>query len=142
MRTLARVYQGGTQRRSVPKFLYAADVARSGRLGRLQTVYGYTPAFVPNIGAFWARQPEPKGGKAQPKAKTDLELIQGTWQIVKLESNGKEEPKTNYQGNSVTMNATFNVLAAGLSYMNFADVQIPAKQMDVQVSNFNYNRNN
>ena len=49
---------------------------------------------------------------------------------------------TTYQGESVTMNATFNVLAAGLSYMNFADIQIPAKQMEVQVSNFNYNRNN
>lgn len=49
---------------------------------------------------------------------------------------------TNYQGNPVTMNATFNVLASGLSYMNFADVQIPAKQMEVQVSNFNYNKNN
>ena len=49
---------------------------------------------------------------------------------------------TTYQGGSVTMNATFNVLAAGLSYMNFADIQIPGKQMEVQVSNFNYNRNN
>ena len=49
---------------------------------------------------------------------------------------------TTYQGNPVTMNATFNTLAAGLSYMNFADIQIPAKQMEVQVSNFNYNPNN
>jgi hypothetical protein len=49
---------------------------------------------------------------------------------------------TTYQGNPVTMNATFNVLAAGLSYMNFADIQIPGKQMEVQVSNFNYNKNN
>jgi hypothetical protein len=49
---------------------------------------------------------------------------------------------TNYQGNPVTMNATFNTLSTGLSYMNFADIQIPGKQMEVQVSNFNYNRNN
>jgi hypothetical protein len=49
---------------------------------------------------------------------------------------------TTYQGSPVTMNATFNLLATGLSYMNFADIQIPAKQMEVQVSNFNYNRNN
>jgi predicted dehydrogenase len=61
MRIWARVYQGGTQRRSVPKFLYAADVARSGRLGRLRTVYGYTPAFVRYIGTLQSRprQPEP-----------------------------------------------------------------------------------
>jgi hypothetical protein len=49
---------------------------------------------------------------------------------------------TTYQGSAVTMNATFNVLTTGLSYMNFADIQIPAKQMEIQVSNFNYNRNN
>jgi hypothetical protein len=49
---------------------------------------------------------------------------------------------TTYQGDSVTMNATFNVLATGLSYMNFADIQIPGKQMEIQVSNFNYNKNN
>lgn len=49
---------------------------------------------------------------------------------------------TNYQGNPVTMNATFNTLATGLSYTNFADIQIPAKQLEIQVSNFNYNKNN
>jgi len=61
MRTFARVYQGGTQRRSVPKFIYAARLARSGKLGRLRNIYGYTPGFVYNVGAFQARpsQPEP-----------------------------------------------------------------------------------
>ncbi len=49
---------------------------------------------------------------------------------------------TSYQGNSVTMNATFNTLASGLDYMNFADIQIPAKPLEIQVSNFNYNKNN
>ena len=47
-----------------------------------------------------------------------------------------------YQGDAVTMNATFNTISTGLNYMNFADIQIPAKQMEVQVSNFNYNQNN
>jgi len=59
-RTCARVYQGGTQRRSVAKFLYAADTARSGKLGTLQTIYAYTPGFVYDIGAFQARPPEPE----------------------------------------------------------------------------------
>ena len=49
---------------------------------------------------------------------------------------------TTYQGSPVTMNATFNTLAAGLNYMNYADIQIPAKTLELQVSNFNYNRNN
>jgi hypothetical protein len=49
---------------------------------------------------------------------------------------------TSYQGSPVTMNATFNSLASGLSYINYADIQIPSKTLEIQVSNFNYNRNN
>ena len=60
MRICARVYQGGTQRRSVPKFRYAAEVARSGKLGRLQTVFAYTPGFVYDIGTLQSRPPEPE----------------------------------------------------------------------------------
>ncbi len=60
MRTLGTVYQGGTQRRSVPRFAYAAEVARSGKLGRLRTVYGYTPGFVSSIGGFQSRPPQPE----------------------------------------------------------------------------------
>src|SRR5262249_8215197 len=48
-----------------------------------------------------ADQPEPKA-KSQPKGKTDLELIQGTWQIVALEAGGKPEPERNYKWNSFT----------------------------------------
>jgi hypothetical protein len=49
---------------------------------------------------------------------------------------------TTYQGDSITLNATFNTLPTGLNYMNWADIQIPAKTLEVQISNFNYNRNN
>jgi hypothetical protein len=49
---------------------------------------------------------------------------------------------TTYQGDPITLNATFNTLPTGLNYMNWADVQIPAKSLEVQVSNFNYNKNN
>jgi predicted dehydrogenase len=60
MRRYARVYQCGTQRRSDPRYAYAVRVARSGRLGRLQAVYAYTPGFVYDIGAFRALPPEPE----------------------------------------------------------------------------------
>jgi len=73
MRILARVYQGGTQRRSVPKFIYAAEAARSGKLGRLQTIYAYTPGFVRSIGAFQSRQPEPE----PPREVVDWDLWLG-----------------------------------------------------------------
>lgn len=49
---------------------------------------------------------------------------------------------TAYQGDPITLNATFATLPTGLNYMNWADIQIPAKSLEVQVSNFNYNKNN
>lgn len=77
MRVRARVYQGGTQRRSDVRFLYAASVARSGRLGQLQTVYAYTPGFVRNIGAFQTRPPEPE--PARETVDWDLWLGPTAW---------------------------------------------------------------
>jgi len=47
-----------------------------------------------------------------------------------------------YQGDIVTVTATFNTLPSGLTYMAYADVSIPAKQMTVQVQNFDYSRPN
>jgi hypothetical protein len=47
-----------------------------------------------------------------------------------------------YQGDPITLSATFNTLSTGLNYLNYADIQVPARQLEVQVSNFNYNRNN
>jgi hypothetical protein len=49
---------------------------------------------------------------------------------------------TSYDGDPITLNATFQTLSSGLNFMNYADVEVPAKQLSVQVSNFNYNRNN
>jgi predicted dehydrogenase len=60
MRRHARIYQGGTQRRTEPRFAYAAEVARNGKLGQLKTVYAYTPRFLRNIGDFQARPSEPE----------------------------------------------------------------------------------
>ncbi len=36
---LGRIYQAGTQRRNGPNFVYAVELARSGKLGRLQTLH-------------------------------------------------------------------------------------------------------
>jgi uncharacterized protein (TIGR03067 family) len=48
-----------------------------------------------------AQPPEPKA-KVDPKQKPDLELIQGTWLIVGLETGGKAESDKNYWGNTFT----------------------------------------
>lgn len=47
-----------------------------------------------------------------------------------------------YQGDIVTLTATFNTLPSGLTYMAYANVSVPAKQMTVQVQNFDYQRPN
>ena len=41
MKRYGRVYQSGTQRRSIGCFRFAVDVARSGMIGRLHTMYTY-----------------------------------------------------------------------------------------------------
>lgn len=41
MKRYKTVYQSGTQRRSIPCFRYAVDVAREGRLGKIHAVHTY-----------------------------------------------------------------------------------------------------
>jgi hypothetical protein len=47
---------------------------------------------------------------------------------------------TTFQGNPVQLDATFNTLPSGLNYMAFAEATVPAKQLSLQVQNFNYTR--
>jgi len=49
---------------------------------------------------------------------------------------------TTFQGDPVTLIATFKTLHAGLNHVAFAEAIVPAKQLSVQVQNFDYNRNN
>ncbi len=46
-----RVFQAGTQRRSVPNFRFAAEMARSGKLGKLQTLYA--SVYEPQLDNTW-----------------------------------------------------------------------------------------
>ena len=41
IRRTARVFQGGMQRRNLPHFEFAAELARQGKLGKLETVYAH-----------------------------------------------------------------------------------------------------
>ncbi len=47
MQSTGRVFQAGTQRRSVPNFQQAVQLAHSGKLGKIHTLYAsvYTPAI-------------------------------------------------------------------------------------------------
>jgi len=49
---------------------------------------------------------------------------------------------SSYQSDAVQVTATFNTIPSGLTYMAYAEVTVPAKQMSVQVQNFNYTRPN
>jgi hypothetical protein len=49
---------------------------------------------------------------------------------------------TTFQGDPVSLTATFKTLPSGLNHVAYAEVIVPAKQLSVQVQNFDYNRNN
>ncbi len=53
-----RVFQAGTQRRSVPNFQQAVDMAHSGKLGKLQTLHA--SIYLPVLDNTWLpAQPQP-----------------------------------------------------------------------------------
>lgn len=58
MNETGRVFQAGTQRRSVPNFQYAVNLARTGKLGKLKAVYA--TVYTPSIETAWLpTQPTP-----------------------------------------------------------------------------------
>lgn len=70
-RRTGRVFQAGTQRRNLPHFAFAAGLARSGKLGKLHTVYAH-PAGMSAAMSGWADpMPEP------PKEAVDWDLYLG-----------------------------------------------------------------
>jgi hypothetical protein len=59
MRRTGRVFQAGTQRRSLPNFMFAIDLARFGKLGQLQTVYAHPGGLDPVMSGWLPAEPEP-----------------------------------------------------------------------------------
>ena len=54
-----RVFQAGTQRRSLPNFMFAVDLARSGRLGKLHTLHAQPWGLASKISGWEKPDPEP-----------------------------------------------------------------------------------
>jgi hypothetical protein len=52
-RRTGRVFQAGTQRRSLPNFAFAIELARSGKLGKLQTLHAH-PGGLGTATSGWA----------------------------------------------------------------------------------------
>jgi hypothetical protein len=74
-RRTGRVFQAGTQRRSLPNFMYAIELARTGRLGKLQTLYAH-PMGLKTIPSGWLpAEPVP----AQEEVDWDMYLGPAAW---------------------------------------------------------------
>jgi hypothetical protein len=71
-RRTARVFQGGMQRRSLPAFQFAADLARQGKLGKLKTLHAHPDGLNTKTSGWTRGQPEP------PKERLDWDLFLGT----------------------------------------------------------------
>jgi len=70
-RRTGRVFQAGTQRRSLPNFAFAAELALTGRLGKLEAVHAQ-PAGMQTVTSGWLpAEPEP------PKEQVDWDLYLG-----------------------------------------------------------------
>jgi hypothetical protein len=59
IRRTGRVFQAGTQRRSLPNFMYAVDLARLGKLGKLHTLYAHPGGLGTSMSGWAPAEPEP-----------------------------------------------------------------------------------
>lgn len=59
MRRTGRVFQAGTQRRSLPNFAFAAHLALSGKLGKLHTVHAQPAGLQTKTSGWLPAEPEP-----------------------------------------------------------------------------------
>jgi predicted dehydrogenase len=59
MRRTARVFQAGTQRRNLPHFAFACELARTGKLGKLKKVYAHPMGMQAMTSGWLPAQPEP-----------------------------------------------------------------------------------
>ena len=64
------------------------------------------------------------------------------WIDARTRQTRRVHAGTFFQGNAVSLSATFKTLTSGLTHMAYGEVIVPAKQLSVQVQDFDYNRNN
>jgi len=70
-RRTGRVFQAGTQRRSLPNFEFAVDLARRGKLGKLHTLHAHPAGLGTGMSGWGPSEPEP------PKEVDDWDLWLG-----------------------------------------------------------------
>ena len=70
-RRTGRVFQGGMQRRNLPQFEFAVELARRGKLGKLRTVHAHPGGMGTGMSGWLPAEPEP------PKEEVDYDLYLG-----------------------------------------------------------------
>ncbi len=71
MRRTGRVFQAGTQRRNLPHFAFACELARTGRLGKLKAVHAHPGGMGTSTSGWATPEQEP------PKEEIDWDLYLG-----------------------------------------------------------------
>jgi predicted dehydrogenase len=71
MRRTGRVFQAGTQRRNLPHFAFACELARTGKLGKLKAVHAHPAGMTASMSGWLPAQPEP------PKDVVDWDMYLG-----------------------------------------------------------------
>jgi predicted dehydrogenase len=59
MRRTGRVFQAGTQRRNLPHFAFACELARTGKLGKLKAVHAHPAGMKAFVSGWLPPEPEP-----------------------------------------------------------------------------------
>jgi fumarylacetoacetase len=59
MRRTGRVFQAGTQRRNLPHFAFACELARTGKLGKLTKIYAHPAGMTARMSGWQPAEPEP-----------------------------------------------------------------------------------
>jgi len=70
-RRTGRVFQAGTQRRSLPNFAFAVELARTGKLGKLHTLHAHPMGLKAEMSGWLPAEPEPD------KEKVDWDMYLG-----------------------------------------------------------------
>lgn len=74
-RRTGRVFQAGTQRRSLPNFTFAIELARHGKLGKLHTVHAHPGGLGTEMSGWATAEPEP----VKEESDWDLYLGPAAW---------------------------------------------------------------
>ena len=70
-RRTGRVFQGGMQRRNLPNFMFAVNLARGGKLGKLQAVHAHPGGMGTHMSGWMPAEPEP------PREDVDWDMYLG-----------------------------------------------------------------